>query len=76
MMEERNIAEEIDCYIAKKRYRLINSVILWQEGEILAENYYALCYEKHFIGSNRDCVQTGEAYRFGYADSDISGSVS
>ncbi len=40
MMEERNIAEEIDCYIAKKRYRLINSVILWQEGEILAENYY------------------------------------
>ena len=39
MMEERNIAEEIDCYIAKKRYRLINSVILWQEGEILAENY-------------------------------------
>ena len=33
-------AEEISHYIGQKRYRLINSVLFWQDGEILAENYY------------------------------------
>lgn len=34
------VSEEIDRYIVEKRYRLVNSVIFWQEGELLAENYY------------------------------------
>ena len=33
-------AEEINGYIGRKRYRLINSVLFWQDSEILAENYY------------------------------------
>jgi len=51
------LSEQIDRYIVEKRYRLINSVILWQGdpmaqtmsgadsvgGEVLAENYYNGC---------------------------------
>ena len=33
-------SEKIDEYIRIKRYRLINSVLFWQDGEVLAENYY------------------------------------
>lgn len=33
-------SEEIDEYIRRKRYRLINSVLFWQDGKLLAENYY------------------------------------
>lgn len=34
------ISEEITNYILKHRYRQINSVLVWQEGKITAENYY------------------------------------
>lgn len=34
------VSEEINKYIREKRYRLINSVLIEQEGELLAENYY------------------------------------
>ena len=30
----------IDNYIQRKRYRQINSVLLWQNGEFLAKCYY------------------------------------
>lgn len=33
------LSEEISQYIAQKRYRKINSVLIWQDGEILSENY-------------------------------------
>ncbi len=35
-----NVAVEIDDYIKKKRYRQINSVLLWQDGGFLAKCYY------------------------------------
>ena len=38
--KEVNLSEEIDRLIREKRYRLVNSVIIWQEGKILAERYY------------------------------------
>lgn len=34
------LSEEINRYIEQKHYRKINSVLFWQDGEILAENYY------------------------------------
>lgn len=34
------LSEEISQYIAQKHYRKINSVLFWQDGKILAENYY------------------------------------
>lgn len=33
-------SEEISRYIGQKRYSKINSVLFWQDGKILAENYY------------------------------------
>ena len=39
-VKEVDLSEEIDRMIREKRYRLVNSVIIWQEGEILAERYY------------------------------------
>lgn len=35
-----SFSEEISRYIRQKHYRQINSVLFWQDGEILAENYY------------------------------------
>lgn len=35
-----SFSEEISQYIRQKHYRQINSVLFWQDGEILAENYY------------------------------------
>lgn len=34
------LSEEISRYIEQKHYRKINSVLFWQDGEILVENYY------------------------------------
>ena len=34
------LSEEISGFIHQKHYRKINSVLFWQDGEILAENYY------------------------------------
>lgn len=34
------ISEEITNYICLHRYRQINSVLVWRDGEIIAENYY------------------------------------
>lgn len=34
------LSEEISQYIAQKHYRKNNSVLFWQDGKILAENYY------------------------------------
>lgn len=35
------ISEEITSYILHHRSRQINSVLVWREGEIIAENYYS-----------------------------------
>lgn len=35
-----NLSEEMSGYITQKHYRKINSILFWQDGEILAENYY------------------------------------
>ena len=32
--------EEVDDYVAMRQYRQINSVLVWQEDEILLERYY------------------------------------
>lgn len=34
------LSEQITDYITRHRYRQINSVLVWQDGEIIAENYY------------------------------------
>ncbi len=34
------LSEEITDYITRRRYRQINSVLVWQDGQTLAENYY------------------------------------
>lgn len=34
------LSEKISGFIHQKHYRKINSVLFWQDGEILAENYY------------------------------------
>lgn len=34
------LSEEITDYITRHRYRQINSALVWQDGQILAENYY------------------------------------
>ena len=31
---------ELDEYIKAKQYRLINSVLVWQDGNIVLERYY------------------------------------
>ena len=33
------LSEEINNYIAQNRYRQINSVLVWQDGQMIAENY-------------------------------------
>ena len=35
-----SLSEEITDYINRRRYRQINSVLVWQNGTITAENYY------------------------------------
>ncbi len=34
------LSEEINNYIAQNRYRQINCVLVWQDGQMIAENYY------------------------------------
>ncbi len=34
------LSEQITDYITRHRYRQINSVLVWQDGKVIAENYY------------------------------------
>ncbi|WP_167958379.1 serine hydrolase domain-containing protein [Anaerosporobacter faecicola] len=47
------LKEEIDAYVNRKRYRQINSILLYEKGEIVAE-----CYYNGFTPESRNVIRS------------------
>lgn len=47
------LSEEIGSYITRSHYRQINSVLVWRDGQMLAENYY-----NGFTRENRNVLRS------------------